>query len=233
MKRKHREHDNRKKMPIRAFLNKRKGGKKRMKEYILSIDQGTTSIRAIFFNHDGDVVSVFAKEFSQFYPDSGWVEQDPLEMWSVTIEVIEKAMKKSNIKEEEIVAIGITNQRETTIVWDKNTGEPVYNAIVWQDRRTAEYCDQLKADNPEIEGIVRNKTGLMIDSYFSGTKIKWILDNVDGAREKAEKGSLLFGNVDAWIMWNLTGGKVHATDYSNASRTLIFNINELKWMKNS
>ena len=143
-----------------------------MKEYILSIDQGTTSIRAIFFNHDGDIVSVHAKEFAQFYPDSGWVEQDPMEMWAVTGEVIEKAMAKSNIKEEEIIAIGITNQRETSIVWDKNTGEPVYNAIVWQDRRTAEYCDQLKAEDPEIEGVVRNKTGLMIDSYFSATKDK-------------------------------------------------------------
>ncbi len=200
-----------------------------MKEYILSIDQGTTSIRAIFFNKNADIVSVFAKEFGQFYPDSGWVEQDPMEMWAVTGEVIEKAMKKGNIKEEEIVAIGVTNQRETSIVWDKNTGEPVYNAIVWQDRRTAEFCDQLKADDPKIEDIVRNKTGLMIDSYFSGTKIKWILDNVEGAREKAEKGDLLFGNVDAWIIWKLTGGKTHATDYSNASRTLLFNINDLKW----
>lgn len=200
-----------------------------MKEYILSIDQGTTSIRAIFFNHDGDIVSVYAKEFAQFYPDSGWVEQDPMEMWAVTGEVIEKAMAKSNIKEEEIIAIGITNQRETSIVWDKNTGEPVYNAIVWQDRRTAEYCDQLKAGDPEIEGVVRNKTGLMIDSYFSGTKVKWILDNVEGARERAEKGDLLFGNVDTWIMWKLTDGKTHATDYSNASRTLMYNINDLKW----
>lgn len=200
-----------------------------MKEYILSIDQGTTSIRAIFFNHDGDIVSVFAKEFAQFYPDSGWVEQDPMEMWAVTGEVIEKAMAKANIKEEEIVAIGITNQRETSIVWDKNTGEPVYNAIVWQDRRTAEYCDQLKAEDPEIEAKVRNKTGLMIDSYFSGTKVKWILDNVEGARERAEKGDLLFGNVDTWIMWKLTGGKTHATDYSNASRTLMYNIHDLKW----
>ncbi|MBI4856102.1 MAG: glycerol kinase GlpK [Acetobacterium woodii] len=200
-----------------------------MKEYILSIDQGTTSIRAIFFNHDGDIVSVHAKEFAQFYPDSGWVEQDPMEMWAVTGEVIEKAMAKSNIKEEEIVAIGITNQRETSIVWDKNTGEPVYNAIVWQDRRTAEYCDQLKAEDPEIEAVVRNKTGLMIDSYFSGTKVKWILDNVEGARERAEKGDLLFGNVDTWIMWKLTDGKTHATDYSNASRTLMYNIHDLKW----
>jgi len=200
-----------------------------MKEYILSIDQGTTSIRAIFFNHDGDIVSVFAKEFSQFYPNSGWVEQDPMEMWAVTIEVIEKAMKKSNIKEEEIIAIGITNQRETTVVWDKNTGEPVYNAIVWQDRRTAEYCDELKAADPGNEAMVRNKTGLLIDSYFSGTKVKWVLDNVDGARERAENGDLIFGNVDTWIMWNLTGGKTHATDYSNASRTLMFNIHDLKW----
>jgi glycerol kinase len=200
-----------------------------MKKYILSIDQGTTSIRAIFFNHDGDIVSVQAKEFAQFYPDSGWVEQDPMEMWAVTIEVIQKAMTKSNIKEEEIEAIGITNQRETSIVWDKKTGEPVYNAIVWMDRRTADYCIQLKADDPKIEDIVRNKTGLMIDSYFSGTKVRWILDNVEGAREKAEKGDLLFGNVDTWIMWKLTGGKTHATDYSNASRTLMYNINDLKW----
>ncbi len=200
-----------------------------MKEYILSIDQGTTSIRAIFFNHDGDIVSVYAKEFAQFYPDSGWVEQDPMEMWAVTGEVIEKAMAKSNIKEDEIVAIGITNQRETSIVWDKNTGDPVYNAIVWQDRRTAEYCDQLKAEDPGIEAKVRNKTGLMIDSYFSATKVKWILDNVEGARERAEKGDLLFGNVDTWIMWKLTGGKTHATDYSNASRTLMYNIHDLKW----
>ena len=146
-----------------------------------------------------------------------------------TVEVIEKAMKKSNIKEEEIIAIGITNQRETTVVWDKNTGEPVYNAIVWQDRRTAEYCDELKAADPGNEAMVRNKTGLLIDSYFSGTKVKWVLDNVDGARERAENGDLIFGNVDTWIMWNLTGGKTHATDYSNASRTLMFNIHELKW----
>ncbi|HEY5537861.1 MAG TPA: glycerol kinase GlpK [Acetobacterium sp.] len=200
-----------------------------MKKYILCIEQGTTSIQAVFFNHDGDIVSVFTKEFNQFYPDSGWVEQDPKEMWSVTIEVIEKAMKKSNIKEAEIIAIGITNQRETTVVWDKNTGEPVYNAIVWQDRRTAEYCDQLKAEDPGNETMVRNKTGLLIDSSFSGTKVKWILDNVEGAHERAENGDLIFGTVDTWIMWNLTAGKTHATDYSNASRTLMFNIHELKW----
>lgn len=202
-----------------------------MKKYILSIDQGTTSIRAVFFNHDGDIVSVFGKEFNQFYSNSGWVEQDPMEMWAVTIEVIDKAMKKGNIKEEDIVAIGITNQRETSIVWDKNTGEPVYNAIVWQDRRTAEYCDELKAADPNNETMIRNKTGLLIDSYFSGTKVKWILDNVEGTRERAEKGDLLFGNVDTWIMWNLTDRKTHATDYSNAARTLMFNIHELKWDK--
>ncbi|PKM93334.1 MAG: glycerol kinase [Firmicutes bacterium HGW-Firmicutes-1] len=202
-----------------------------MKKYILSIDQGTTSIRAIFFNHAGEICSVFAKEFAQFYPHSGWVEQDPMEMWQVTVEVIAAAMKKASITEDEIVSIGITNQRETSIVWNKNTGEPIFNAIVWQDRRTAEFCDELKAKDPNANQTVREKTGLVIDSYFSATKIRWMLDNVPGAREKANNGELLFGTVDTWILWNLTGRKNHVTDYSNASRTMVYNIHTLEWDK--
>jgi len=198
-----------------------------MREFILTIDEGTTSARAIVFNHEGDCVSVAAKEFTQYYPASGWLEHDPNEIWTTTIEVIKKAMQNGNIADNEIKAIGITNQRETTVVWDKCTGKPVYNAIVWGDRRTAEFCDGLR--NKGYEPIIKQKTGLVLDPYFSGTKVRWILDHVEGAREKAENGDLLFSNIDGWIIWNLTGGKAHVTDYSNASRTLMFNINDLKW----
>jgi glycerol kinase len=198
-----------------------------MEKYILALDQGTTSSRAIVFNNDGKIVSVAQKEFRQIYPKPGWVEHDPLEIWDTQLGVAKDAIEKAGITGEEIAAIGITNQRETTVVWDKNTGEPVYNAIVWQCRRTAPICDDLKAK--ELADTIRSKTGLVVDAYFSGTKVKWILDNVEGARERAEKGELYFGNIDTWLIWKLTKGKVHVTDYSNASRTMLFNIHELKW----
>lgn len=198
-----------------------------MSEYILTIDEGTTSARAIVFNHAGECVSVAAKEFTQYYPKSGWLEHDANEIWTTTIEVIKRALQRGNISDSEIKAIGITNQRETTVVWDKNTGKPLYNAIVWADRRTAEYCAALKSKG--LEPMVKEKTGLLLDPYFSGTKVRWILDNVEGAQAKAENGELYFSNIDGWIIWNLTNGKAHVTDYSNASRTLMFNINELKW----
>ena len=198
-----------------------------MNKYILALDQGTTSSRAIIFDNDGNIVSVAQKEFTQIYPKAGWVEHDPMEIWSTQIGVAYEALEKVGITANQIAAIGITNQRETTVVWDKATGKPVYNAIVWQCRRTAPICDELKSKN--LEASIREKTGLVIDAYFSGTKVKWILDNVPGAREKAEKGELLFGNVDTWLIWNLTRGKTHVTDYSNASRTMLFNINTLKW----
>lgn len=198
-----------------------------MDKYILSFDQGTTSSRAIIFDHQGDVVSISQKEFTQIYPKAGWVEHDPMEIWATQIGVAKMALEMAAIDTNEIAGIGITNQRETTIVWDKNTGEPVYNAIVWQCRRTADICDEIikngKAD------LIKKKTGLMVDAYFSGTKIKWILDNVSGAQEKAEKGELLFGTVDSWLVWKLTDGKVHVTDYSNASRTMLYNIHTLEW----
>ena len=198
-----------------------------MKKYILSLDQGTTSSRAIVFDHDGQMCSVAQKEFTQYFPKPGWVEHDPKEIWSSQASVIAEAITALGINGKDIAGIGITNQRETTIVWDAATGQPVYNAIVWQDRRTAEYCDSLKAQG--LVDKIREKTGLIIDAYFSGTKIKWILDNVPGARERAERGELRFGNVDAWLIWNLTRGEVHATDVTNASRTMVFNIKELKW----
>ena len=198
-----------------------------MNEYILTIDEGTTSARAIVFNHKGECVSIAAKEFTQYYPKSGWLEHDANEIWTTTIEVIKKALQSGNISDSEIKAIGVTNQRETTVVWDKNTGKPLYNAIVWADRRTAEYCGSLK--DKGFEPMVKKKTGLLLDPYFSGTKVRWILDNVEGAQVKAENGELCFSNIDGWIIWNLTNGKTHVTDYSNASRTLMFNINELKW----
>lgn len=198
-----------------------------MEKYVMALDQGTTSSRCILFNEKGDIVSVAQKEFKQYYPHTGWVEHDAMEIWSTQIGVAQEAMYKINATHENIASIGITNQRETTIVWEKSTGIPIYNAIVWQCRRTAEYCDTLKAKG--LTEIYREKTGLIIDAYFSGTKIKWILDNVPGAREKAEKGELLFGTVDSWLIWNLTKGKVHVTDYSNASRTMLFNIKDLKW----
>ena len=199
------------------------------KKYIMALDQGTTSSRAIIFNHDGEIVKVAQNEFTQYYPKPGWVEHDPMEIWGTQSGVAREVLETAGIRPDEIAAIGITNQRETTVVWDKNTGRPIYNAIVWQCRRTAVLCDDLKARG--LEDYVRDNTGLVIDAYFSGTKIRWVLDNVEGAREKAEKGELLFGNIDTWLVWNLTRGKVHVTDYSNASRTMIYNIKELKWDK--
>ncbi len=197
------------------------------KSYILALDQGTTSSRAILYDYEGKVAKVAQKEFTQIYPRAGWVEHDPMEIWGSQSGVASELLATTGIAAEEIAAIGITNQRETTIVWDKKTGKPIYNAIVWQCRRTSEICDKLKAKG--LEPLIRENTGLVIDAYFSGTKVKWILDNVEGARESAKKGELLFGNVDSWLIWNLTKGKVHVTDYSNASRTMLYNIKELKW----
>lgn len=198
-----------------------------MEKYILSFDAGTTSSRAIIFNKKGQIINVAQKEFKQIYPKAGWVEHDPMEIWASQSGVAREVLEMSAIRPDQIVGIGITNQRETTLVWDKNTGKPVYNAIVWQCRRTASYCERLK-EKGWIDKI-RDKTGLVVDAYFSATKIAWILDNVEGAREKAERGDLLFGTVDTWLVWNLTRGKVHVTDYSNASRTMLFNIKDLKW----
>ena len=196
-----------------------------MEKYILALDQGTSSSRAIVFDHEGNIRSTAQMEFTQYFPKPGWVEHNPMEIWSSEAAVIAEAITKMGINGKSIAGIGITNQRETTIVWDAETGEPVYNAIVWQDRRTSEFCDTLrdKAD------FIREKTGLIIDAYFSGTKIRWILDNVPGAREKAEAGKLRFGTVDSWLVWQLTRGEVHVTDVSNASRTMLFNINTLEW----
>ena len=198
-----------------------------MKKYILALDQGTTSSRAIVFNHDGKICSVAQKEFTQYFPKPGWVEHNPNEIWSSQASVIAESISAIDINGLDIAGIGITNQRETTIVWDVDTEEPIYNAIVWQDRRTADYCDKLKAEG--LIDTIREKTGLIIDAYFSGTKIKWILDNVPGARQRAEQGKLRFGNVDSWLVWRLTRGEVHVTDVTNASRTMLFNINTLKW----
>jgi len=197
-----------------------------MPSYILSLDQGTTSSRAIIFNLSGKIVSIAQKEFKQYYPHAGWVEHDPMEIWSSQATVLTEAIIKADLKPSDISGIGITNQRETTIVWDKSTGQPVYNAIVWQDRRTASFCDSIKQKQGSN---IQQKTGLIVDAYFSASKIKWILDNVEGAREKAEKGILAFGTVDSWLIWNLTAGKVHVTDVTNASRTMIYNINDLSW----
>jgi len=196
-------------------------------KYILALDQGTSSSRAIVFDHDGHICSVAQQEFTQYFPQPGWVEHNPMEIWSSEAAVIAQAISEIGINGKNIAAIGITNQRETTIVWDAETGQPVYNAIVWQDRRTSAYCDSLKAQG--LVDKIRQKTGLIIDAYFSGTKIKWILDNVEGAREKAEAGKLRFGTVDSWLVWQLTRGQVHVTDVSNASRTMLFNINTLAW----
>ena len=198
-----------------------------MNGYVIALDQGTTSSRAIIFDAKGTPVTVAQYPFPQIYPEPGWVEHDPMVILETQLRAMSEAFEKSGLSPTDIAGIGITNQRETTIVWDKNTGKPVYNAIVWQCRRTASICDELKASG--IGEYVREKTGLLIDAYFSGTKIKWILDNVDGARERAERGELLFGNVDSWLIWNLTGGKAHVSDYSNCSRTMIFDIDELKW----
>ena len=198
-----------------------------MKQYLLAMDQGTTSCRTIIFSSDGEMVGTAQKEFTQIFPQDGWVEHDPTEIWATQIGVAHEALAKTGLDGVDIAAIGITNQRETTIVWDKNTGKPIYNAIVWQCRRTADYCDALKEQG--LGDMVRAKTGLLIDSYFSATKIRWILQNVPGAMEKAHKGDLLFGTVDTWLIWMLTGGKVHATDPSNAARTMLYNIHELCW----
>lgn len=198
-----------------------------MPEYILSLDQGTTSSRAILFDHAGNIVSLAQKEFTQIFPQPGWVEHDPMEIWSTQLGVAAEAISKAGLRMKDIHAIGITNQRETTVVWDRVTGVPVYNAIVWQDRRTATYCDELKKAG--LENSIREKTGLVIDAYFSATKIKWILDHVPGAREKANEGKLAFGTIDTWLVWNLTNGQSHVTDVSNASRTMLFNLNTLDW----
>lgn len=198
-----------------------------MSKYVMALDQGTTSSRCILFNEKGLIESVAQKEFTQIYPKAGWVEHDPMEIWSTQIGVASEAMAKINAEAADIAAIGITNQRETTVVWDKRTGRPVYNAIVWQCRRTSNMCDELREKG--FDKVVKEKTGLVLDAYFSGTKVKWILDNVEGAREEAEKGNLLFGNIDTWLIWNLTKGKTFVTDYTNASRTMLFNIHELKW----
>ena len=194
---------------------------------ILALDQGTTSSRAILFNHEGEIVKVSQKPFEQFFPKPGWVEHDPLEIWASQISVAAEVVAKQGITGKSIAAIGITNQRETTIVWDRETSEPLYNAIVWQDRRTAKYCDELKAAGKAQ--LIKEKTGLVLDAYFSATKLRWILDNVEGTREKAEAGKLCFGTVDTWLVWKLTQGKMFITDVSNASRTMLFNIHSLEW----
>tara|TARA_Y100001956_G_C4128654_1_gene192003 strand:- start:6172 stop:7689 length:1518 start_codon:yes stop_codon:yes gene_type:complete len=196
-------------------------------KYIVALDQGTTSSRAVILDHDANIVSISQREFTQIYPQSGWVEHDPLEIWATQSSTFIETLAKSGISSDQLAAIGITNQRETTIVWNKETGKPVYNAIVWQCRRTAEICEELKARG--LEEYVRENTGLVLDPYFSGTKVKWILDNVEGAREAAEAGKLLFGTVDTWLVWKMTQGRVHVTDYTNASRTMLFNINTLTW----
>lgn len=198
-----------------------------MEKFILSIDQGTTSSRAIVFNHNGNIESIAQKEFTQIYPQPGWVEHDANEIWSSQAGVVAEAVIKAGLRPVDIAAIGITNQRETTIVWERETGRPIYNAIVWQDRRTASFCDELKQKG--IDKLIQQKTGLIVDAYFSATKIKWILENVAGAKEKALAGKLAFGTVDSWLIWNLTAGKTHVTDVTNASRTMLFNIHTLQW----
>lgn len=197
------------------------------KKYVIALDQGTTSSRAIIFDKDTNIVSVSQREFTQIYPQPGWVEHNAMEIWATQRSVLTEVVAKSGISLKDVAAIGITNQRETAIVWDKKTGEPIYNAIVWQCRRTADICEDLKRRG--LEEYIRENTGLVVDAYFSGTKVKWILDNVEGAREKAENGDLLFGTVDTWLVWKLTGGKVHVTDYTNASRTMLYNIKTLSW----
>ena len=198
-----------------------------MSKYILSFDQGTTSSRAILFDHQGQIHATSQKEFTQIFPKPGWVEHDPLEIWSTQMGVATEAISLKGLSVDDIAAIGITNQRETTVVWNKTTGQPIYNAIVWQDRRTAEFCDQLKSEGHQE--TIQQKTGLVIDAYFSGSKIKWILDHVEGARDLANKGELIFGTIDTWLVWKLTNGKVHVTDATNASRTMLFNIHTLEW----
>jgi glycerol kinase len=198
-----------------------------MQQFILALDQGTTSSRAIVFDKDGSIVSVAQKEFTQIFPQPGWVEHDPNEIWSTQLGVAAEAITKAGLSVKNIAAIGITNQRETAVVWERATGKPIYNAIVWQDRRTAAYCDELKTKG--LDKLIQQKTGLVVDAYFSATKVKWILDNVEGARDKATKGELCFGTIDSWLLWNLTKGQVHATDVSNASRTMLCNIHTLQW----
>ena len=198
-----------------------------MEKYVLAIDAGTTSNRAIIFDHKTDIVGVAQKEFTQIFPKPGWVEHNANEIWTTVLAVLAEVLQSTKIKPEQIASIGITNQRETTVVWDKHTGLPIYNAIVWQSRQTVPICDEIKALGKER--LFREKTGLVVDAYFSGTKVKWILDHVEGAREKAAKGDLLFGTIDTWLVWKLSGGAAHVTDYSNASRTLMYNIYELKW----
>lgn len=197
------------------------------KKYIVALDQGTTSSRAVVLDHDANIVCTSQREFTQIYPKAGWVEHDPLEIYATQSSTLVEVLAKAGIRSDEVAGIGITNQRETTIVWDKNTGKPVYNAIVWQCRRTASICETLKEQG--LEEYIRENTGLVVDPYFSGTKIKWILDNVEGAREEAEAGNLLFGTVDTWLIWKMTQGRVHVTDYTNASRTMVFNINSMQW----
>mgnify|MGYP004604143435 FL=1 len=198
-----------------------------MRDYIIALDQGTSSSRAIVFNRNGEAKAVRQKEFTQYFPKPGMVEHNPMEIWATEYAMMTEAVTSLGLGGADIAAIGITNQRETTIVWDAETGKPIYNAIVWQDRRTSDFCDSLKAAG--MTELIRKKTGLIIDAYFSGTKIRWILDNVQGARERAEQGRLRFGTVDSWLVWNLTGGHEHVTDVSNASRTMLFNINTLQW----
>lgn len=198
-----------------------------MKKYIMAMDEGTTSARCVIYDKQGNNISSAQREFPQYFPKEGWVEHDATEIWATQISVAQEAMLKHNLNYRDIVALGITNQRETTVVWDKVTGKPIYNAIVWQCRRTSDYAEALKKEGHEE--MIRRKTGLIIDAYFSGTKIKWILDHVDGARERAERGELLFGTIESWLIWKMTGGEVHVTDYSNAARTMLFNIHTLDW----
>ena len=198
-----------------------------MGKYIMALDAGTTSNRCIIFDKEGQIVSVAQKEFEQIFPKPGWVEHSANEIWSSMLGVAVEAIAKASINASDIAGIGITNQRETTVVWDKTTGEPIYNAIVWQCRRTSEYCDTLKKKG--LEKIIRDKTGLVIDAYFSATKLRWILENVEGAKDRAQRGELLFGTIDTWLIWKLTQGRVHVTDYSNASRTMMYNIQKLCW----
>src|SRR5699024_1208428 len=206
---------------------KMKGAIRMDEKFILALDQGTTSSRAILFNHQGDIVETAQQEFEQFFPKPGWVEHNAEEIWTSMLSCIAGVLRKADIRPDQVAGIGITNQRETTVVWDKNTGKPVYKAIVWQSRQTDSICDALKEQGHEQ--LFKEKTGLLIDPYFSGTKVKWILDNVKGARKKAENGDLLFGTIDTWIVYKLSGGKAHVTDYSNASRTLMYNIYDLEW----
>jgi len=198
-----------------------------MNQYILALDQGTTSSRAVVFDQKGTIISVAQKEFTQIFPKPGWVEHDPDEIWSTQAGMAAEAVSKKGLKASQMAAIGITNQRETVVVWDRNTSEPIYNAIVWQDKRTADYCDELKKEGKSQ--MIREKTGLVIDSYFSGTKVKWILDNVEGAREKAEAGDLIMGTIDSWLIWKMTDGRLHITDVTNACRSMLFNINTMDW----